>query len=55
MVNKIKNSTFKDITLPTNLESFIERRVTSLKGCALLKHDEFLDGFENNKQMNTNK
>lgn len=24
MFNKIKNTSFKDITLPTNLESFIE-------------------------------
>lgn len=54
MWNKIKNTTFKDITIPTNLESFIERRVTSLKGSALLKHGEFHDGFENNVQINSN-
>lgn len=41
MVNKIKNTTFNDIILQTNLESFIERCVTSLKGSALLKHGEF--------------
>lgn len=37
---KIKNITFKDIGLPTSLETFIERRVSSLKGSALLKNIE---------------
>lgn len=40
MFQKIKNITFKDIELPTSLETFIERRVSSLKGSALLKNIE---------------
>ncbi|KAE9523351.1 hypothetical protein AGLY_016299 [Aphis glycines] len=34
--HKLKNVIFKDIDLPTTLETFIERRLTSLKGSALL-------------------
>lgn len=40
--NKIKNVVFKDIDLPTNLETFIEQRIKSLKGSALIKNNRFL-------------
>jgi len=39
--NKIKNIVFKDIELPTGLETFIERRFVSLKGSALLTNGEY--------------
>ncbi|KAF0746309.1 Uncharacterized protein FWK35_00019336 [Aphis craccivora] len=45
MFNKIKNIVFKDIGLPTSLETFIERRLVSLKGSALLANGIY-DMFE---------
>ncbi|KAF0753972.1 Uncharacterized protein FWK35_00027409, partial [Aphis craccivora] len=38
--HKLKNVIFKDIDLPTTLETFIERRLTSLKGSALLYYND---------------
>ncbi|MBW0494148.1 hypothetical protein O181_033863, partial [Austropuccinia psidii MF-1] len=34
---KLKTVTFKDITLPTNIEVFLERHIISLKGSALFR------------------
>lgn len=42
MFHKTKNIVFKDINLPTTLETFLERRVVSLKGSALLNNYEEL-------------
>lgn len=35
--NKIKNTTFKHISLPTDLEIFLEHHITSLRGSSLLR------------------
>jgi len=37
MFHKTKNLVFKDVDLSTTLETFLERRIISLKGSALLK------------------
>lgn len=47
MFHKIKNIVFNDIGLPTSLETFIERRLVSLKGSALLVNSAY-DMFEGN-------
>lgn len=40
MFYKTKNIGFKDIDLPTTLETFLERRIISLKDSALLNNYE---------------
>lgn len=38
--NKVKNSTFKHISLPTDIELFLEQHITSLRGAALLRSNQ---------------
>ncbi|CAI6371022.1 unnamed protein product [Macrosiphum euphorbiae] len=43
MFHTTKNLVFKDVDLPTTLETFLERRIISLKGSALLNNYEALN------------
>uniref|UniRef100_A0A2S2QLD5 Uncharacterized protein n=1 Tax=Sipha flava TaxID=143950 RepID=A0A2S2QLD5_9HEMI len=39
---KLKNITFKNVSLPTNIENFIEHHTASLKGSSLLRLNRYM-------------
>jgi len=49
---KIKNVTFKNIDLPTNIENFIEHHSASLKGASLLRTSRYTHTSKSNNQNN---
>lgn len=57
--NKLKNVTFKNIVLPTNIELFLKQHITLLHGMSLLKlnHNLSLKDtiIQNNNESHSNK
>lgn len=56
---KLKNVTFKNIVLPTDIELFLEHHITSLRGMSLLKSNNSLSPkdtiIQNNNEIHSNK
>lgn len=52
--NKLKNITFKNILLPTDVELFLEHHISSLRGMSLLKFDNFLSKETSNDKNGKN-
>lgn len=47
---KLKNLTFKNILLPTNIENFIEQHITSLKGATLIRSSNYAPILNSNSE-----
>lgn len=59
VLKKLKNVTFKNIVLSTNIELFLEHHITSLRGMSLLKSNHSLSSKDtivhNNNEIHSNK